>query len=198
MSEYLHPVYELAEYVAANEPDSPQYRQVRAHLARCGSCRSLQRRLHQTETALHTLPVVKVDPVFQQQLANIAAGHRPKPPEWRLVPWTVWVPAAAVITASLALLLLFPSETLILRDSIIFDEFLLKPEAWNNWLETFRMSFTHGTLVTVGSAAAAILGGAGFVWALTSLSPEQHARLDDLGGKVSESAAQLLHIRRSS
>jgi len=197
MSERIHPVYEIAEYVAANEPDTPQYGKVRQHLSQCRACRDLMAQLRHTEVALRTLPVEAASQALMPQVVSIVSRRQVALPEWSFMPWTVWVPAASVITASMMLLLLLPSETPVLRNLADVTAPILKPEILNSWLVSFRLHFTHNTLVTVGSAAAAILGGAGFVWALASLSPEQNEKLDNLGEQVADRATHWLHLRRS-
>lgn len=198
MAEPRHALHELAKYVADGEPTSPEYRQLRFHLAQCSFCRGYLPKLRQVEVALKTYPEMTADAALRLNITRIVADTQARPSEWRAFPWTVWVPVATIMAASLVALYLVPNGAAAPGNTINWlAPVIVSPEILEAWLHSFRLTLSHSDLATIGGAIAAILGGTGIIWAQSSLGPEQNKQLDRLGNEATNRAMQFLRARRS-
>lgn len=198
MAEPTHALHELAQYVADGEPASPEYQQLRFHLAQCSFCRGYLPKLRQVEVTLRTYPKVTADAALRPDIARIVADTQTRPPEWRAFPWTVWVPTATILVASLVALYLVPNGAVAPGNTINWQApVIVSPEILEPWLQSFRFTLSRGDLATIGGAIAAILGGTGIIWAISSLGPEQNKHLDRLGSEATNRAMQFLRVRRN-
>jgi hypothetical protein len=199
MVETIHVLNQLAQYVADGEPASLEYRQLRLHLAQCSFCRGYLPKLRRVEVALKTYPKVTIDAVVRLNIARIVTDAQNTPSEWRALPWTVWVPVATVMAASLMALYLIPNGTVDPGSVINWQApVVASPQILETWLQSFRLTLSRGDLATIGGAIAAIIGGTGIIWAISSLGPEQNKQLDHFGSEAANRARQLLRVRRNS
>jgi hypothetical protein len=198
MADSPHPLYDLAQFVADGEPTSPEYGYLRIHLAKCAYCRGYLLKLRRVEGALVTFPRTSAHAALRPDIARIVADSQTRPPEWHALPWTVWMPAATIIAASLVALYLVPSGTVAPGNIIDWQApVVTSPEMLETWLQSFRFTISQGDLATIGGAIAAILGGTGFAWALSSFNSEQSKKLDQIGSETTHRALQFLRTRRS-
>ncbi|MHB9034862.1 MAG: hypothetical protein ACYC6L_17665 [Anaerolineae bacterium] len=197
MSQKEHPIYEIAQYIADHEPAIALYRDVRFHLAGCESCRDLAQKLRVTEAALETYPQVNANYSLRPHLVEIIRQNQSQPPEWKLMPWTIWVPTTALVVATLATLILAPGGANTLLPINLQGPVITLPQNIGSGLPHIQVLLNNQTVLTIGSAVAAILSGAGLVWALSSLSPEQDKKLQDIGNQVTENAAQFLRPKHT-
>ncbi|MHB1357454.1 MAG: anti-sigma factor [Anaerolineae bacterium] len=198
MAESSHALYELAQYVADGEPNSPEYQQLRNHLAHCSFCRGYLPKLRRVEVALQTYPKVPADAALRFNIARIVTDTQNRPSEWHAFPWTVWVPAATIMAASLVALYLIPNGAVDPGNAINWQTpIVVSPQILETWLQSFRLTLSRGDLATIGGAIAAILGGTGIFYAVSSLGPEQNKQLDRLGNETANRARQFLRARRN-
>lgn len=198
MVETTHSFHDLAQYVADGEPASPEYGQLRIHLAQCSFCRGYLLKFRQVEDALKSYPKVTPNTELSLNITRIVADTQTRPSEWRAFPWTVWVPVATIMVASLVALYLVPNGAVAPSNAINWQApVIISPELLDPWLQSFRVTLSQGDLATIGGAIAAILGGTGILWAISSLDPEQHKQLGRLGSETTNRAMQFLRARRS-
>jgi hypothetical protein len=198
MIETVHELHELAQFVADGESTSLEYLQLRRHLAQCALCREYLSKLRRVEVALKTYPKVPADAALRLNIARIVADTQTKPSEWHAFPWTVWVPVATIMAASLVALYLVPTSAVAPGNAISWQApVVVSPQILETWLQSFRLTLSHSDLATIGGAIAAVLGGTGIVWAISSLGPEQNKQLDRLGSEAADRARHFLRARRS-
>jgi hypothetical protein len=97
-AQYQHQLAGFAAADAAGEPSRHEYDALRRHLAACAFCRAELARLLQVEAALRSWPLAPpphdlVRPVMAQ------LAREPRQPDWRWLPWSVWLPALAIALA---------------------------------------------------------------------------------------------------
>jgi hypothetical protein len=198
MAETTHVLLDLAQFVADGEPALPEYLQLRMHLAQCSICRGYLQKLRRVEAALKTYPRATADASLRLNIARIVEGNQNKPSAWHLLPWTVWVPTATIMAASLVALYLLPNGTMAPGNAINWQApVVFSPDTLGLWLQSFRLTLSQSDLATIGGAIAAILGGTGILWAISSLDPEQNKQLDRLGNEATDRARRFLRVRRS-
>ncbi len=196
MSLQMHPLYDIAQYVADGEPSTPAYWAVRAHLYQCAACRELKEKLILTEAALRAYPVESANPTLRPNVSKIITETQTNLPEWKLLPWTVWVPIITFVVATITTLLLVPPEASTPLGFNLGKTIVMLPKVISAGLRSVHMYLSRDTLLTILGAIAAILGGTGMLWAVSSLSPEQDEELEHIGSRVADSASQFLHFRR--
>jgi len=112
---------QLAGYVADGEPRTGEHAAVRAHLAHCAECQAYVPSLRCVESALHAMPMA-VAPLALSDLIldSIADERQLVEEEWRVLPWTVWVPVLAMLFAAVVISMSLPTH---------IQSALLPPEA---------------------------------------------------------------------
>lgn len=97
-AQHQHQLAEFAAADAAGEPSRHEYDALRRHLAGCAFCRAELARLLQVEAALRNWPLAPLPhDLVRPVMAQLA--HEPRQPDWRWLPWSVWLPALAIALA---------------------------------------------------------------------------------------------------
>lgn len=99
---------ELAEYVAAGEPNSVEYARLQAHLAICPACQETRDALRRVEQALWEWPLEPSPPHLTERILAAIEHEQPVGP-WQILPRRVWLPTATLMAVMILALLLYPS-----------------------------------------------------------------------------------------
>lgn len=102
---------QLADDVACGEPYLASYAPVRAHLARCASCRAYAESLRHVESALHAMPLTVAPPALSGLILDRIVDERQcQEEEWQVLPWSVWLPVLAMLFAVLIISMSLPDQ----------------------------------------------------------------------------------------
>ncbi len=103
---------QLAEYVAAGEPDAWRYRRLRAHIQRCPHCQARLESLRYVEQALRTWPSHVPQRSLLPKILQAVSEEAVQNEDWQLLPWNIWVPIVAVGAALLIAAISLPPSSL--------------------------------------------------------------------------------------
>jgi len=111
MSECASIRAQLADYVADGEPRTSGYASLRAHLARCASCRAYAESLRHVEDALLAMPLTVAPPGLSGLILDRIADERQvQEEEWQMLPWSIWLPVLAMLFAVLIISMSLPGQ----------------------------------------------------------------------------------------
>ena len=90
---------QLPQYVADHEPLASAHSMLRQHLMACADCHAYYERLVTVEAALFAMPRFRPSAAVRAHVIAMIAQEGRSAPPWQFLPWTVWLPALALITA---------------------------------------------------------------------------------------------------
>jgi len=186
----------LPQYVADHEPAGTECDALRRHLASCADCAAYHERLVTVEAALSRMPrMIPSTTVRAHVIAMIAQEGRSAPP-WQWLPWTVWLPALALI-AALAIAwasLLHPELQLATLPDLETVVQPLNVPAPIPTLARVDWSSDRATALYIGILLS--LAGFGIMLSLARWSPANSRRLEHLEDQAERAAERWLHRRR--
>jgi len=187
---------QLPQYVADHQPADAEFDALRRHLASCHDCCAYHERLITVEAALARMPrMIPSARVRAHVIAMIAHEGRTAPP-WQWLPWTVWLPALALI-AALAIAwasLLHPEIGLgALPDLETVVQPLNVPAPIPS-LARVDWSSDRATALYIGILLG--LAGFGLMLSLARWSPANSRRLEHLEDQAEQAAERWLHRGR--
>ena len=199
MSMCEHMRNRLPEFVAEGEPGSPQYSDLRAHISRCSLCAEYMADLRAVERALRAYPLAPAAPELTARILEYVLAHGRLDDRWVALPWSVWVPGAALIAAMLLVLINVPPQAI---QGIAEQPMDLAPLALPGWVSAWVRSAINSTTaasfwaIWVGAFVA--LAGVGVGLGLRGWSTQNSRSLDDLEQRVAHAAQRVLgNLRRA-
>ena len=189
----------LPEFVAEGEPGAAQHSDLRGHLLRCSVCRAYTADLRAVERALRTYPLTPADPQLTARILEYVLSHSRIEEPWVPLPWSVWVPGAALIMAAVLVIISVPAQTL---QGVTPPPTELGPvalPAWIvAWVQSVRTGATAERFWAVWVGAFMALAGIGVALGLMGWNTQNSRSLDDLEQRVADAAQRVLgNLRRA-
>jgi len=179
---------QLADYVADGEPENSEYVALRIHLHDCALCRAQLARLRDVESALRSYPLLRPSPELTRSILH-AIRSEPRQEDWRLVPWSIWLP-------SLTLLLAFGFVAFVLPPHTQFALPMVSPEPLpateaiqlREWLIT---STQNDPFWPLWAGLLIVASGLGFALSLASWGSSTNRQFDRFESRLSSAAERL-------
>jgi len=191
---------ELPQYIADGEPALATYARLRGHLAACAACQGYAARLRVVEGALRTYPPVASPACLANAVvSSIVQEHQAEPEEWELLPWDIWVPAAAFILAILIAMMSIPSHLLTIPGvEEISGAMQQWPTTISGWIDSMHLMTQEDAFWAIWSGVFATTAGLGISLSMAYFHKLSKQRLNDLESRVTDTANRLLdHTRRA-
>lgn len=191
---------ELPQYIADGEPALATYAGLRGHLVACTACQGYAARLRVVEGALRAYPCVASPACLTSSVVDsIVQEHQAKPEEWQLLPWDVWVPAAAFALAILIALMSIPSHLFTLPGMEELGGAMQQwPTTIDGWIDSVHLMTKADSFWAIWSGVFATTAGLGISLSLAYFHKLSRQRLNDLETRVTDTATRLLdHTRRA-
>lgn len=170
----------LAQYVADGEPARDEYRALRQHLSSCAACQETLATLRRVEAALWSWPPHKAPAGMTVRILGAIENETPVQ-AWKLLPWSIWVPALTLLVALALAVLLAPAPAVSLLEPPVQLLHLRLPEdpslLWAVWI-----------------GVSAVIFGAGITMALVQGRMPNEAEIDHVRHRLSDKAQRLLHL----
>ncbi len=188
---------DLPQYIADGEPALVTYARLRGHLAACASCRDYAIRLRVVEGALRAYsPVASPACLASSVIDSIVQEHQAKPEEWELLPWDIWVPAAAFTLAILIAMMSIPSHLLTVPG---VEEISGAVQQWpttiTGWINSVHLMTKEDLFWAIWSGVFATTAGLGISLSLAYFKLSKQ-RLEQLETRVTDTANRLLDYTR--
>ena len=189
----------LPEFVAEGEPGAPQHSDLRAHIRRCPKCSAYAADLRTVERALRTYPLAPADPQLTARILEYLLVRDRVEEPWVPLPWSVWVPVAALTVAVVLVVLSVPAQTL---HGIAPTPTGLAPVTAPGWILAWVQSVRTGTTTerfwAIWIGAFVALAGIGVALGLKGWNTQNSRSLDDLEHRVADAAQRVLgNLRRA-
>ena len=185
---------QLPQYIADGEPALVIYAGIHAHLATCASCQAYAARLRVVEAALHAYPPVCAPAYLPTSVVGaISHESQAKPEEWQLLPWDVWVPAAAFALAILVAIMSIPPHLVTVPSAQEINGVIQQwPAAINNWLGNVQLMTRENLFWAIWTGIFATTAGLGLSLSLIYFHTVSKRRLDDWEMRVTDTATRLI------
>jgi hypothetical protein len=189
---------DLPQYIADGEPPLATYAGLRGHLADCAACQSYAERLRAVEDALHAYPPVASPACLAHSVVDaIVQEQQARPEEWELLPWDVWVPAAAFALAILIAMMSIPSQLLTIPGVEAISETIQQwPTTISGWVNSVRLMTKEHVFWAIWSGVFATTAGLGISLSLVYFHKLSRQKLNDLETRVADTANRLLDYAR--
>lgn len=178
----------LPQYVADGEPALPQWVDVRAHLSVCPVCQVQLERLQAVEDALRSYPLAEPDSLMTARIMEGVVEGEQDWQEWEILPWSVWVPAMAVMLALLIASFSIPSQSLPVLATQGGEEVL---PAWRGVVAGLASVAQGARFWTIWSGIFVTTAGLGISLALARWDTPHSKSLAQLEQRLSEAAGRL-------